>query len=150
MEVHRCDTTTTIEFISLVDGLFGPALDDIEIYPLTGAGSQYVVTLASRQSVEGLDFANRQIDGQANTSPVITNPAVELALASNLFRYDASASDAENDPITFSLRWRRDGMTVHPKLGSVVWVPGLIKWELTTSCCRSRTIVVVWASSRLP
>lgn len=108
---------------------FAGAVDEVRISSsarsvFLGSEAAHTVVLGDGDTAYGVDFANEQVGDLANRLPVIQTKPDPVAIASRLFRYDASASDPENDPITFSLPLAPDGMTVHPSLGTVVWIPG--------------------------
>jgi RHS repeat-associated protein len=90
----------------------------------------YTVTVAAGQAISGLDFGNQQNPPAQppDTPPVFTttppnspNPAV--AVAGQLFRYNAAASDGDGDTLTFDLPVAPTGMAVDGPTGVVVWRP---------------------------
>jgi RHS repeat-associated protein len=95
-----------------------PSLD-VEV-----GGDGYAVHLSEDEVVSGLDFANKEVTVDAgNNPPSFDTTGATSATAFEAYRYDASATDPGNDPLTYSLRLAPDGMTVHPTLGTVVWIP---------------------------
>ncbi|MCS7466146.1 putative Ig domain-containing protein [Stieleria sp. ICT_E10.1] len=83
----------------------------------------YTVTLPKNRTISGMEFVNRQIDSANNRPPTFDSTPFESVAFFDLYRYDVDASDPENDTLTYSLLTAPDGMTVHPTLGTVVWVP---------------------------
>src|SRR5207253_8330279 len=81
----------------------------------------YSVTLASGQVISGLDFGNHQ--NPAENPPHITSPAMLTAQVGQVYRYNATATDADNDPLTWDVPVHPAGMAVDPTTGIVVWQP---------------------------
>jgi len=83
----------------------------------------HVVVLQTGEVVGERDFGNVQVPLSDNKSPRIQSLPLTTAIASDLYRFDARAIDPENNPLTFSLAVSPEGMTVHPTLGTLVWIP---------------------------
>ncbi len=59
-----------------------------------------------------------------NQAPVIhTSPTTEI-LAGQSYRYDVKATDANRDPLTYTLLSAPDGMTINAQTGSITWQTG--------------------------
>ncbi len=56
-------------------------------------------------------------------APVITSTPVTTANVGMLYTYDVEATDAEFDPLTFSLLSFPTGMTINPTTGLIQWTP---------------------------
>ena len=83
----------------------------------------YTVELTDGQIIAGIDFGNRLVSTNNNGQPQFETPPPADVTFGELLRYDAVASDPENQPLTYRLPLAPDGMTVHPTLGTVVWIP---------------------------
>jgi RHS repeat-associated protein len=82
------------------------------------------VSLSGNQEIQGVNFAYARKDGVVeNSFPSINSTPVPAATANQLYRYNVDASDPDRDTIEFSLISAPDGMTVHPSIGAIVWVP---------------------------
>ncbi len=115
-------TSTIVSFSSLIDGLFGPTIDNVSVKQTLAPGA-HVVTLANGQVVSGIDFGNTFTGDAANGKPVFSSTAVTTGVRGQLYRYDAKATDPNNDPLTYGIVSGPEGITVHPTLGAVVWIP---------------------------
>lgn len=87
------------------------------------ANGSHSVTLATGQIVSGIDLGNTFTGDPANGKPVFSSTAVTTGVRGQLYRYDAKATDPNNDPLTYGIVSGPEGITVHPTLGAVVWVP---------------------------
>src|SRR5262249_48797043 len=58
-----------------------------------------------------------------NHDPVITTSAPTLALAGTTYVYQPAATDADNDPLTWSLDKAPLGMVIDPVSGTVFFTP---------------------------
>jgi hypothetical protein len=87
--------------------------------------SSYLLTLTNAQVFGGASFGVVEDPLSASNRPpaFATVPATN-ARSGALYRYDASAVDANGDALVFDLTVRPVGMSVHPSSGVVVWVPG--------------------------
>ena len=72
---------------------------------------------------------------QTNAPPGFTSTPGTAGSHQVPYRYQATASDPNNDPLTFSLSQGPAGMTVHPDTGLVEWTP-------TGSQMGSQTVVL--------
>src|SRR3990172_4672152 len=63
------------------------------------------------------------IEPPANRPPVFTSIPLVAAEVNTAYGYDAQASDADGDPLTFSLASGPAGMTVDASSGLVAWTP---------------------------
>jgi RHS repeat-associated protein len=86
-------------------------------------GTGHVVFLSGNEIVSGIDFGNLQLSAGPNENPQFISPAPTAATFGSLFRYDAMATDADSDPLTYSLVTGPLGMTLNPQTGTVVWQP---------------------------
>ncbi len=89
-----------------------------------GAAVFHRVDLGEDVVVSAVDFGNIEVSGD-NTAPYFTSEEDTSAIAGDLYRYDAAATDPDSDSLTFDLPTAPVGMTVHPQLGIVVWQPTL-------------------------
>jgi RHS repeat-associated protein len=87
------------------------------------AGSGTEVALASGQIVTGIDFANIRSSGEVNRAPLFNSTPPTEGTVGQTLRYKASATDRDNDPLTFDLPVRPIGMTVDPSTGVLTWIP---------------------------
>jgi hypothetical protein len=54
---------------------------------------------------------------------MFTSTPITVADPGQLYQYTATASDAENDPLTYDLSLRAAGMAIDPVTGLVTWIP---------------------------
>lgn len=87
------------------------------------AGFQ-LVSLSANQVVNDVDFGNTSTSSTINLQPLFEKPPIATAVADRLYRYAILSSDPDNDPITYSLPVAPTGMTIHPRLGTIAWLPG--------------------------
>ncbi|WP_182864853.1 putative Ig domain-containing protein [Rhodopirellula sp. JC639] len=83
----------------------------------------YTIRLNPGQSATNVSFVNSDVSGGENQRPVITGSAMTETTLGDLYRYDVVATDHENDGLEFRLPLAPDGMTIHPDLGSIAWLP---------------------------
>ncbi|MCA9213225.1 MAG: hypothetical protein KDB27_09180, partial [Planctomycetales bacterium] len=81
----------------------------------------HLVTVADT-AIDDVDFGNRRLD-PANLPPTMSAALPDSVVVNQLFRFDVAASDPNNDSVTFTLPLAPDGMTIHPKLGTILWLP---------------------------
>lgn len=119
------DAAGQYEFVGLAEGTYYVAEELQPGWAQTqpSDASSINVDVIASQSVSGVDFGNLDLGDAENGRPEILPSTINSVELGDLFRYDAVASDPDNDPLTFSLPLAPEGMTVHPSLGSVVWVP---------------------------
>ncbi len=93
----------------------------VQTAPATGT---YRVTVSAGQVVADVDFGEQQ-----STTPPVNHPpqfvttAPTSATVGQLLRYDANATDPDNNPLSYDLVVEPDGMAVDPTTGTVVWTP---------------------------
>jgi hypothetical protein len=61
--------------------------------------------------------------GSPNRPPAFTSVPVITANAGQQYTYQAQAEDPDNDPLTYSLPVKPEGMQVDPQSGRVTWTP---------------------------
>ncbi|MBP0011486.1 putative Ig domain-containing protein, partial [Roseofilum sp. Belize Diploria] len=92
----------------------------------TPESSQHVVSLEAGETLTDLDFTQEQSAEEIeNRSPEFTNSAPETASVGSLWRYDATATDPDNDNLSYFLSVGPEGMSVDPQTGTFVWTPTL-------------------------
>jgi RHS repeat-associated protein len=89
----------------------------------TSHGNGTEVALASGQIVGGIDFGNTPSSGSPNRPPQFTSSPPTEGTAGQPLRYNASATDRDNDPLTFDLPVKPTGMTVDSTTGLLTWQP---------------------------
>ena len=102
----------------------GPVLDNVTLYRL-GADLEQVVDLGEGESATGVNFDNiKKIEASSNTQPEFTSQVSVTDIAiGELWQYNASAIDADADPLTFELVAGPDGMVVDAQTGVLSWRP---------------------------
>ena len=60
---------------------------------------------------------------QSNRAPVLTSSPVLTGAVGQAYAYDADATDADNDPLTYALTTLPSGMTIVPGTGVIAWTP---------------------------
>ena len=84
----------------------------------------HTLTLPPGAVATGVDFGNRTTaDAGGNNPPEFTSDPVTTAAISQVYQYQATATDVDGDALTFELASGPDGMVVHPAAGIVAWVP---------------------------
>jgi RHS repeat-associated protein len=58
-----------------------------------------------------------------NGAPVITSTPITVAGVGRPYSYDVNASDPDNDPLTYALAVKPEGMTINPSTGLIQWTP---------------------------
>ncbi|NES97429.1 MAG: hypothetical protein F6K32_19850, partial [Desertifilum sp. SIO1I2] len=87
--------------------------------PTTGT---YQVVVSATDAL-GLGGAQRFfLNVTANQAPTITSTPPQVATPNRPYRYDVRATDANGDPLTYSLTLPPEGMTID-SLGRLVWRP---------------------------
>ncbi len=108
---------------------FDPATKTLSWTPTAQQGGRYTVTVQVSDGHGGFDRRQFQITvvggtgTPANQPPTFTSTAPTTATVGQLLRYNAAASDADGDPLTFDLVVKPVGMSVDSATGTVVWVP---------------------------
>src|SRR5205807_330075 len=59
-----------------------------------------------------------------NQPPVFTSTPMAVADPGQPYSYAVTATDAENDPLSFDLPLRPAGMAIQPTSGLLTWLPG--------------------------
>jgi len=105
---------------------------------VSGAGLSQVVSYAPNANFNGSDsFIVSITDGSltdtitvdvtvnaANDAPVITSTAITSATEGEVYTYTATATDAENDTLIWSLTTAPSGMNIDSATGVITWTPG--------------------------
>jgi RHS repeat-associated protein len=86
-------------------------------------GGKHELAIAGNENRGRIDFAFNEHTSGSNLSPVFQSSPPQSVTYRETLVYKASAIDPNGDPITFRLSFAPDGMTVHPTLGTVVWIP---------------------------
>lgn len=76
-----------------------------------------------RGGVAVQDFAVTVVSTAQNQSPVMVSTPPAGAVVGQLFAYDLQATDLDGDPLVYSLLSGPRGMSIHPELGTVRWLP---------------------------
>ena len=63
------------------------------------------------------------VTGTSNSAPVISSTAPTTATVGTAYEYDAEATDADGDTLTWALSGAPSGMTVNSTTGLVAWTP---------------------------
>ncbi len=104
-----------------------PGFDVVNVQGLPGSiGSPdfYTVKIEAGQTVNNINFGNKKIDQLIpNEAPVFTSTAPTTAQIGKLLTYQAKATDANNDVLTYSLLTKLEGMAVDSRTGILIWQP---------------------------
>ncbi|MCA2837876.1 MAG: putative Ig domain-containing protein, partial [Microcystis sp. M078S1] len=104
-----------------------PGFDVINVQGLPGSIASpdfYTIKLKEGETVSNINFGNQKIDQPiANQAPVFTSTAPKTAQIGQLLTYRATATDANNDRLTYSLLNQPEGMAVDAETGSLIWQP---------------------------
>ncbi|MBE9088610.1 DUF4114 domain-containing protein [Microcystis aeruginosa LEGE 11464] len=91
---------------------------------IPGGISYHIVDLKAGETVSNINFGNQKIDQPIpNQAPVFTSTAPKTAQIGQLLTYQATATDANNDRLTYSLLNQPEGMAVDAETGSLIWQP---------------------------
>ena len=91
---------------------------------IPGGISYHIVALKAGETVSNINFGNQKIDQPIpNQAPVFTSTAPQTAQIGQLLTYRATATDANNDRLTYSLLNQPEGMAVDAETGSLIWQP---------------------------
>jgi YD repeat-containing protein/probable HAF family extracellular repeat protein len=87
-----------------------------------------IYAITANSVVTGIDFGNQQIDEPLppppeNRAPDFTSNPLLQAEQGALYRYDASAYDADGDTLTYDLVVKPAGMAIATSSGVLVWQP---------------------------
>ncbi|MEO0454087.1 MAG: putative Ig domain-containing protein [Verrucomicrobiota bacterium] len=113
---------------AVLDGPAGLAVD-----PVTGLVSWnssgtpdgiYSVEIAITDSQSSTRLLSYEITVGLNAAPVIQSSPILETFVNSLYRYSLVVTDAENDPITYSLLTAPEGMTI-TEAGVVQWSPSV-------------------------
>jgi len=86
-------------------------------------GSQSV-TVSVTDGNGGSDAQSFSITvANVNDAPQITSTPVLSATENQLYSYDVNATDAEGDPLTYSLTTSPSGITINAGTGLITWTP---------------------------
>ncbi len=114
-----------IEFTGLDFSNFGAAIDNVRLVQLSGAGF-HTVHLEEGQTATERDFVNRATGGTStNSAPVFASSSILQSSVGQTYISKVVASDPDSDPIIYTLPLAPAGMTIHPRLGVIAWVPGV-------------------------
>ena len=84
----------------------------------------HIVKLEAGETVNNINFGNQKIDQPiANQAPIFTSTAPTTAQINQLLTYQATATDANSDRLTYSLLTKPQGMTVDRETGILIWQP---------------------------
>ena len=83
----------------------------------TNTTSEYLITITEATNQTGNETQN-------NTAPVLDAIADQEATENVEFTYTATASDDDNDTLSFSLATYPSGMTIDSATGVITWTPG--------------------------
>ncbi|MDB9426649.1 putative Ig domain-containing protein [Microcystis aeruginosa CS-564/01] len=84
----------------------------------------YTIKLKAGETVSNINFGNKKIDKPIpNQAPVFTSTAPQNAQIGQLLTYQATATDANNDRLTYSLLNQPEGMAVDAETGILIWQP---------------------------
>ncbi|MEZ6061266.1 MAG: putative Ig domain-containing protein [Planctomycetaceae bacterium] len=116
----------------LVRNIDGTTPDGIPFYDFTGLVMSGSLDPNSETGFLSAEFFNpngTQFDydlvffGRLNEAPAIVSLPTTTAIVDRTFAYDADATDANNDALTFSLLQAPAAMTIDPVSGFVSWTP---------------------------
>ena len=88
-------------------------------------GNQNVVVQVSdsRGRTDTQEFNLAVIETPPNRPPIFKSTPVVNAAINTEYKYDADATDADLDDITYSLPLAPEGMTIDPETGEITWTP---------------------------
>jgi fibro-slime domain-containing protein/RHS repeat-associated protein len=100
-------------------------------------GQAFLVTLKVADNQGGSDIQqfNLQVNDTADTPPSFTSNPLKTASVGQLYAYLATATDVDNDPLTYDLPVHPTGMVINPYNGQIDWVP-------TSDLAGSQSVVV--------
>ncbi|WP_287699209.1 putative Ig domain-containing protein [Microcystis sp. M046S2] len=116
-----------IKIVGLDNGGTSPGFDVINVQGLPGSIASpdfHTVQLKAGETVSNINFGNIKIDQPIpNQAPVFTSTAPTTAQIGQLLTYRATATDANNDRLTYSLLNQPEGMAVDAETGILIWQP---------------------------
>ncbi|HEX8913739.1 MAG TPA: FG-GAP-like repeat-containing protein, partial [Humisphaera sp.] len=121
VEFVATSPTTTIAFEGTSTGAGGIAIDDVSVRAVNADG-KHLVSLAPSEVVTGRDFVNALAD-PSNRAPAFTSTPPTRATTGTAYRYDADATDADNDAVVYELLSGPSGMTIVAATGLLDWTP---------------------------
>src|SRR5262249_50939665 len=86
-------------------------------------GGFHDVTITSGRIVTGRDFGNTAVASTEDHPPVFLSTPPAAAVVGQTWRYNATASDPDHDPLRFDLSVSPGGMAINPLGGEVAWTP---------------------------
>jgi fibro-slime domain-containing protein/RHS repeat-associated protein len=88
-------------------------------------GQAFLVTIQVNDNQGGKDVQqfNLQVNDTANGQPKFNSTAITTASVGQLYAYQATATDTDNDPLTYDLPNYPAGMVINPNNGQIYWVP---------------------------
>jgi RHS repeat-associated protein len=119
----------TVSLLSGPDGLSLDASGFIEWSPTAaqlGVQSLSVRFASASGSSEEHTYSISVRQTIGNSAPQIqSKPSSLFAIAGQLYAYDLLVIDTDNDALSFELLSAPDGMSIHPQLGTLRWLPTL-------------------------
>ncbi|MDB9391129.1 Ig-like domain-containing protein [Microcystis aeruginosa] len=116
-----------IKIVGLDNNGLSPGFDVINVQGLPDSIASpdfYTIKLKAGETVSNINFGNQKIDQPIpNQAPVFTSTASKTAQIGQLLTYQATATDANNDRLTYSLLNQPEGMAVDAETGSLIWQP---------------------------
>ncbi|MEN8444657.1 MAG: SdrD B-like domain-containing protein, partial [Cyanobacteria bacterium J06555_13] len=87
--------------------------------------SAYGITLGLGEIVDDIDFGNQQLSQLTveNRPPEFTSSPVVVATEGAEYSYQPTATDPDNDSLTFSLVSGPEGLTIESETGLLLWTP---------------------------
>lgn len=118
-----------IELLSGPMGLGVDASGFVEWQPTFDQMGTHNVLVRFRSSSGDTEDHSFSLDVQqavTNSRPrIVSTPSSLAAIVDQLYTYDIIVSDTDNDAISFELLAAPDGMSIHPQLGTIRWIPSL-------------------------
>jgi PGF-pre-PGF domain-containing protein len=111
--------------------VFGEVGDTVIITASNGydSNSQSLVLSGSMYDINL--FINTTIPLEPNHSPEITSKPITKAYVNRLYKYKVTASDEDNNVLTYSLLKKPRGMVIDPGTGIIEWIPRITQWGRT-------------------
>jgi len=93
--------------------------------PTTPLSGEHAIDVAAGMVADDVDFGNTLVVPAEieNTAPEFTSTPVDHGKVGFVYRYQAAATDADGDRLTFDLPLRPRGMVVDPTNGLLFWTP---------------------------
>jgi RHS repeat-associated protein len=116
-----------IKIVGLDDNGRLPGFDVVNVRGLPNSVASpdfYTIKLEAGKVVNNINFGNQKIDQPIpNQAPIFTSTAPTTAQINQLLSYQAIATDANSDRLTYSLLSKPQGMTVDRETGILIWQP---------------------------